>query len=254
MLGSFLMFFSSLASWRSWREIVLLSIFAANPLSTALAQDPLKSQIGTFGFDEPGMDRSVKPGDDFFAYANGTWYQNTTIPADKPAAGSYILQEDVTNQRIRDILEAAKADPSSKIGRAYASYLDTAKVEALGLAPIRPWLEKIKALKNRAGYSALVAEADEMRVGGPLVYWIWQDDRQPSQAMLMIDQAGLGLVDRNMYLDDAQANVELRKAYVAHLTKMLTLAGEANAAARRQCSRSKPKSPRCTGLASTPRT
>jgi predicted metalloendopeptidase len=58
-----------------------------------------------------------QPGDDFFAYANGTWIANTPIPADKPAHGSYIVQEEVTNQRIRQILEAAKADPSSKIGR-----------------------------------------------------------------------------------------------------------------------------------------
>ncbi|HKS56182.1 MAG TPA: M13 family metallopeptidase [Steroidobacteraceae bacterium] len=195
----------------------------------SFAQAP---QIGTFGFDEPGMDRSVKPGDDFFAYANGTWIKNTTIPADKPAAGSYILQEDVTNQRIRDILEAAKANPASKIGRAYASYLDTARVEARGLAPIRPWLDKIKALNDRKDYSALVAEADEMRIGGPVVYWIWQDDKQPTQAMLMIDQAGVGLVDRNMYLDAAQANADLRKAYVAHLAKLLSLAGETDAEAR----------------------
>lgn len=186
-------------------------------------------QIGTFGFDEPGMDRSVKPGDDFFAYASGTWFKNTPIPADKPAAGSYILQEDVTNQRIRDILEAAKADPSSKIGRAYASYLDTARVEARGLTPIRPWLDRIKALNDRKDYSALIAEADEMRIGGPVVYWIWQDDKQPAQAMLMIDQAGVGLVDRNMYLDEAQPHVDIRKAYVAHLARLLTLAGEADA-------------------------
>ncbi|HKU42931.1 MAG TPA: M13 family metallopeptidase N-terminal domain-containing protein, partial [Polyangiales bacterium] len=191
-------------------------------------------QIGTFGFDEKGMDRSVKPGDDFFAYANGTWIDKTQIPADKPAYGSYIQMEDLTNQRLRELLEAAKADPSSKIGRAYASYLDTARVEALGLTPIRPWLDKIEALNDRAGYSALVAEADEMRIGGPLVYWIWQDDKQPAQAILMIDQAGIGLVGRNMYLDDAPANTAIRTAYAAHLVKLLVLAGETDAQARVQ--------------------
>lgn len=189
-------------------------------------------QIGTFGFDEKGMDRSVKPGDDFFAYANGTWIANTPIPADKPAYGSYIQLEDLTNQRLRDMLEAAKADPSSKIGSAYASYLDATRVEALGLTPIRPWLGKIKALTQREGYSALVAAADEMRIGGPLVYWVWQDDRQPTQAILMIDQGGVGLIDRNMYLADTPATTTLRTAYVAHLAKLLTLAGEADGEAR----------------------
>ena len=103
------------------------------------------AEIGTFGFDEPGMNRAIKPGDDFFAYANGTWIDKTQIPADKPAYGSYIQMEDLTNQRLREILEA---DPSSKIGRAYASYLDTARVEALGLTPIRPWLDKIRAQRD----------------------------------------------------------------------------------------------------------
>lgn len=197
-----------------------------------LCAQEARPQIGTFGFDEKAMDRSVKPGGDFFAYANGTWFKNTPIPADKPAIGSYIEMEDVTNQRIREILQAARTDPSSKIGRAYASYLDTARVEELGLTPIRPWLGKIKALSDRKGYPALVAEADAMRIGGPLVYWVWQDDKEPTQARLMIDQGGIGLLDRNMYLADTAGYPEIRTAYVTHLAKLLTLAGEANADAR----------------------
>jgi putative endopeptidase len=224
-----------LGALASWREIFFLFLFSANPLSTVFAQEtPSMPQIGTFGFDEKGMDRSVKPGDDFFAYANGTWIKNTPIPADKPAYGSYIEMEDLTNRRIRDILQAASADPASRIWRAYASYLDTTRVEALGLTPIRPWLGRIKALTHRQAYSTLVAEADEMRIGGPLVYWIWQDDRQPTEARLMIDQGGVGLFDRNMYLADTPGYPEIRTAYVAHLAKLLTLAGEANADARAQ--------------------
>lgn len=209
------------------------TLFARETPSVPLiASLPVTPRIGTYGFDEQGMDRSVRPGDDFFAYANGTWIKNTPIPADKPAYGSYIQLEDLTNQRIRDLLATAKADPSSKMGRAYASYLDTARVEALGLAPIRQWLGRIKALSDRQGYSALVAAADEMRIGGPFFYWVWQDDKEPARAILMIDQAGIGLTDRDMYLVDTPANASIRTAYVAHLAKLLTLAGEANAEAR----------------------
>lgn len=190
------------------------------------------AEIGSFGFDEAGMDRTVKPGDDFFAYANGTWIDNTQIPDDKPAYGSYYRQEDQTNEQLRAILEAARADPASKIGRAYAAYLDTDRVEALGLAPIRPWLDRIKGLSDRKGYSALLAEADEMRVGGPVVYWVWQDDREPDQARLMVDQAGLGLGDRDSYLSGDPAYATMRTAYVAHLARLLTLAGETDADAR----------------------
>lgn len=205
--------------------------------STGLyAQDarpaPAPAEIGSFGFDEAGMDRTVKPGDDFFAYANGTWIDHTQIPDDKPAYGSYYRQEDQTNEQLRAILEAARADPASKIGRAYAAYLDTDRVEALGLAPIRPWLDRIKGLSDRKGYSALLAEADEMRVGGPVVYWVWQDDREPDQARLMVDQAGLGLGDRDSYLSGDPAYATMRTAYVAHLARLLTLAGETDADAR----------------------
>ncbi|WP_411340511.1 M13 family metallopeptidase [Sphingopyxis sp. J-6] len=198
------------------------------------ASTPAKAEIGSFGFDEAGMDRTVRPGDDFFAYANGTWIANTQIPDDKPAYGSYYRQEDQTNEQLRAILEAAEADPASKLGRAYAAYLDTDRVEALGLAPIRPWLDRIKGLSDRNGYSALLAEADDMRVGGPVVYWVWQDDREPGQARLMIDQAGLGLGDRDSYLSDEPAYAAMRTAYVAHLARLLALAGESDADARAQ--------------------
>src|SRR5689334_5802406 len=92
----------TLATFPGPRRMRVLSILLGSALMLC-AQAAPAPQIGTFGFDEPGMDRSVKPGDDFFAYANGTWIRNTPIPADKPAYGSYIVQEEVTNQRIRDI-------------------------------------------------------------------------------------------------------------------------------------------------------
>jgi putative endopeptidase len=207
---------------------LLIAALLASGASLLCAQDmPPGPEIGTFGFDEAGMDLSVKPGDDFFAYANGTWVRNTPIPDDKPSWGSYVQQEDVTNQRLREILETAAADPANRIGRAYASYLDTSRVEELGLEPIRPWLDRIKALEKREDYTELVAEALAMRVGAPLVFWVWQDDKQPELARLMIDQAGLGMGSRELYLDDTAGYAEIRAAYQAHLVKLLVLSGEA---------------------------
>ncbi len=118
------------------------------------------------------------------------------------------------------------------LGRAYASYLDSATIEARGLAPIRPWLGKIKALKDRTGYSALVVEATQMGVGGPYLAYAWQDDKQPDRSILVMDQGGTGMPDRDMYLSDNAAFVKLRAAYVAHLAGMLTLAGETKVEAR----------------------
>src|SRR4051795_1305443 len=118
-----------------------------------------KPQYGSFGFDSAGMDTSVAPGDDFYLYANGTWAKNTPIPSDKSNYGMFSVLQDLSQQRVRDILDAAKNDPASRIGMAYSSFLDEAAVEAKGLSPIEPWLGQIRDLKDRGGYASLQGEA-----------------------------------------------------------------------------------------------
>src|SRR3954452_3829682 len=89
-----------------------------------------KAQVGTYGFDTAGMDTSVRPGDDFYNYANGTWAKNTPIPPDKSNYGAFTALQDTSQQRVRDILDAARNDPNSRIGAAYSSFLDEAAVES----------------------------------------------------------------------------------------------------------------------------
>jgi putative endopeptidase len=190
------------------------------------------AQFGTFGFDEKGMDKTVQPGDDFYNYANGNWSKNTPIPADKSNYGSFNLLSDLSESRTRGILDTAAKDPNSKIGRAYATYLDTGTIEAKGLAPIRPWLKKIAALTDRAQYPALLAEADRAGIRGPFGGGVGQDDKSPEQYALSLGQSGLGLPDRDYYLSADAKLVEARNAYRAHIVNMLTLAGEPNADAR----------------------
>src|SRR3546814_4573684 len=94
--------------------------------SSDVCSSDLKPEIGTFGFDLTGMDKSVQPGDDFYAYANGTWAKNTEIPADSSNYGMFTALADLSQTRMREILDVAKGDPYSMIGRAYASYPDAA--------------------------------------------------------------------------------------------------------------------------------
>ena len=124
------------------------------------------------------MDRSVAPGDDFYGFANGTWGRTTAIPADKSNYGAFDTLADLSRERTRGILEAEQAR-GSKIGQAYAGYLDTAAIEAKGLAPAKPWLDKIKALADKSGYAALVAEADRNGVGTPFGGGVGQDAKDP---------------------------------------------------------------------------
>jgi len=189
-------------------------------------------EFGTFGFDAKGMDRSVKPGDDFYEFANGAWIAGATIPADQEVGGVGARLDEQAKERVRGILDAAKADPSSAIGRAYLSYLDTAAVEARGMRPIQPWLDKIRGLKDRSGYSALAAEMATIGIGGPFSGFVWYDAKTPDVAVYTIMQGGIGLPDRDLYLIDNSALASIRELYVGHLARMLKLAGQGNAEAR----------------------
>lgn len=204
----------------------------AKTSTTTPASTTAKPQLGTYGFDTAGMDPTVKPGDEFYDHANGGWARSHPIPADKSSFGMFTVLDDLSKTRTREILDAAKGDPQSKVGAAYASYLDAATVEAKGLAPITPWLNDIKALKDRKGYAALVAKAARNGVKGPFALYVGQDDKAPDTYIAQMTQSGIGMPDRDYYLTDSEKMKADRAAYVAHLTKMLELAGENNAAAR----------------------
>ena len=185
-----------------------------------------KPAIGDYGFDTAGMDRSVAPGDNFYRYANGTWEKNTPIPADKSNYGLFTVLDDLSKQRTQEILDAAKGDTTSKIGNAYTSYLDAATVEAKGLAPIKPWLDAIKAVKTRADYVSILAQAARNGFGRPFSGFVGQDDKAPDNYIFTLAQSGLGMPDRDYYLQPGATMEANRKAYVAHLARMFALAGE----------------------------
>ncbi len=204
---------------------------AKEKAATAPATASAKPEIGDFGFDLTGMDKSVQPGDDFYTYANGAWAKNTKIPDDKSNYGMFTALNDLSQTRTREILDAAKGDPNSMIGRAYASYLDSATVEAKGLAPIQPWLNKIRAVE-KPGLAALLAEADRSGVQHFFGGYVGQDDKNPDVYTYIIFQGGIGMPDRDFYLKDNERNTALQAAYLKHLENVLTLAGEANAPTR----------------------
>ncbi len=192
------------------------------------------AQLGTFGFDTAGMKPQVDPGDDFFEYANGAWIERTEIPADKSNYGMFTALADLSQERVREILDTASNDPSSRIGAAYASYLDQASVEARGVAPIRPWLAGIEAIGGKQEYSRFLPDAMRNGVTGVFRGYVGQDDKDPDTYIYHVSQSGLGLPDRDYYLLDTPRFAGIREKYVAHVARMLELAGEDNARARAQ--------------------
>ena len=191
-----------------------------------------KPQYGTFGFDTTGMDTAVAPGDDFFGYANGTWVRNTPIPPDKSRYGLFDVLADLSTERTRGIIEEQGKDPNSKIGAAYASFMDEGGIEAKGLAPFEPWLSQVRSIKSKRDLPKLYSDADRLGIGIPYRMFVGQDRKASDRYALNVSQGGIGMPDRDYYLSADPKLADTRAKYLQHLTNMLSLAGEPNAAAR----------------------
>jgi putative endopeptidase len=193
-----------------------------------------KPELGDFGVELVDMDLNVKPGDDFFRYVNGHWLDTFEIPEDRTRFGSFTVLADRSEKQVRGIIEAAaekSAAPGSaeqKIGDLFASYMDTATIEAKGLTPIQGDLDKINAATTYEDIAVLMSSPD-MQVGGIFGGFVNIDSKQPDQYAFYMGHAGLGLPDRDYYLKDDQRFQDIRVAYVNYIANMLDLAGIENA-------------------------
>ena len=205
---------------------------APTATTSAATATVAKPELGSFGFDEAGMRRTTAPGDNFFDYADGIWADKSLIPADQSVGGLWTVLDDRSKERTRAIIDELARDPTSKVGLAYNAYFDTAAIEARGLASIEPWLGQIRALKDKSAYAALVGRGERLAIPSVLSFYVGQDDKRPERYVSGVAQSGLGLPDRDYYISADAKRLEERAAYVAHLTNVLKLAGEANAAVR----------------------
>ncbi len=183
------------------------------------------------GIDLDAMDTSVRPGDDFFSYVNGTWYAETEIPADKATIDSFSMLHDESQDNQRKIIEAAAAadnPPGSdrqKVGDLFTSYMDTAGRDARGLAPLQEDWKRIEAVDSLEALAEYFAWANQRGFGTPFVLTQYADFKDPTRYMMYTWQSGLGLPDREYYLKDDEKSVELREQYQAHIETMMGLAG-----------------------------
>ena len=185
------------------------------------------------------VEQGVRPQDDFFEHLNGKWLKSVEIPADKSTWGAFHQLRDDTLPQLRAIIERAAADKNAaagsearKIGDFYASYMDEARLEQLGAAPLKKEMGQIAAIKNKAELPAQFAHLGRLGVNVPFVFFIHQDAKDSTKYVADLYQAGLGMPDRDYYLkqDDAKL-ADVRAKYQQHVEKMLALAGSKTAAA-----------------------
>jgi endothelin-converting enzyme/putative endopeptidase len=224
------------------RSAAAYALFAIVPLATYSQDAPAPEPHGIV---VANMDRSVKPGDDFYRYANGDWIKRTEIPPDRSNIGVIDSLVDLSQKRIAGLIEeAAKANASNarKIADLYHSYTDEAVIEAKGLAPLRPQLDAISAIRDkhelaRALGESLRSDVDPLNCGcfhTPNLFGLWVapgfNDPEHYSAYLL--QGGLEMPDREYYLSDSDSMRDIRSKYQTHVSAMLKLAGFTNAELR----------------------
>jgi putative endopeptidase len=235
LAGSLFAFSSAVAAAPASEKAKKPAGAAVGPVTgqkAALAADT--PQIGHFGFDEAGMDRSTAPGNDFYEFANGTWAKTTPIPADRSNYGAFTALEELSIARMHTILDEKAKDPASKIGALYASFLDENAAEAKGFDPIKPDIAAIKAISSQSDYARALGLSLRNGISGPVTAGVGLDDKDPDRPTIGIVQGGLGLPDRDYYLKTDANSAGARKAYVDYLAQLLTLTGEPDAQARAQ--------------------
>jgi len=224
------------------RRRLLLSVLAA-PLAIAASPSfaaTAKPKYGDFGIDLAAMDTTVSPGNDFYRYVNGTWLKTTQIPPDQSRWVGFIELQNLNLERERLLLEDAASattpGPRKMVGDYYASLMDSAARERLGMTPLQPTLARLAAISTPADlareFAVLCRDTPPAQPGGggrlpasPVACGITVDLNQPSRYLPALGQGGLGMPDRDYYLVDRPDYVAARTAYRTHLSRMFALAG-----------------------------
>jgi putative endopeptidase len=200
---------------------------------------PAKPAAPTSGIDTQYIDPVVRAQDDFFTYLNGKWLKTAEIPADRASWGTFFQLREASQARLRELIEADRKNTSAKpgsdarkIGDLYASFMDDRRLDTLGYKPLAAELQRIRTLKDRKGVPSLVAHLSRIGVATPYNVTIGQDAKASTRYATYVRQGGLGLPDRDYYLNADDAKLAATKAaYERHVARMLALAGTAPDAA-----------------------
>ncbi len=186
------------------------------------------------GIDQDELDSSIRPQDDLFRHVNGKWIDRTEIPSDKARYGSFHVLAEEAEKAVRDIIiESQSAAPGTegrKVGDLYASFLDEARVNALGAEPIRELLAQVAAVSSVESLLSTLGTLERGGSSGFVQIFVDNDPGQPERYLVFVEQGGIGLPDESYFREEKFADI--RTAYQGYLETMFTLAGLDDAAAR----------------------
>jgi len=210
----------------------------ANTATTTPAAAPRpQPQIGAWGVDLAARDTSVKPGDDFFKYCNGTWLANTQIPPDRSRWGSFDILRDKSDRDTRAIIEeiahngGAPGSNEQKVADYYNSYVDQDAITAKGLAPLQPEIDRINALRTHEEVIRLIGDPD-ISTNSPIAIYIGLDEHNPDRYIPIMTHAGIGLPEKDYYTNTSDPYPRYRQAYEAYIAQMLGLLNQSDATAK----------------------
>jgi len=213
---------------RTSRRLFLALTFVSLPLAGALGFAQARTAASQSGLELTAIDRTADPCTDFYRFACGEWLNANPIPADRSRWGRFDEVKERNDQMLRTILEAAAngRDASSRrIGDYYASCMDEPAINRKGASPLDADLRRIAAVKSTSDLPGLLADLHTGGVNAFFQFGAEADFKDATHVLAIADQGGLGLPDRDYYFKDDPKSVELRKAYVEHVARLLGLSG-----------------------------
>ncbi len=224
------------------RNLLLLAVGAAALLSACLSACSEKARTdvaaapaatpkpayGSFGVDTAQMETSVQPGDDFYKYVNGKWLATTKIPADKSGYSSGAIVGDKTEADVHGLLDELAKTPQTdptlkKVADLYGAWMDQASIEKRGGEPLKPYLDRVAAVKTKADLMKLIGDPD---FAGPVGFYIGAAPTDTTKYAVFLTQSGLGMPTRDYYLNAGAKFDGYRAAYKAYVASILKLTGD----------------------------
>ncbi len=218
--------------------LVTVSVQAAKPVAPAPAAQPAPPAPAPLvsGLDLAGFDRSVRPQDDLYRFAGGGWLARTEIPADRSNYGTFLILDDQAREEVRKLIVATSQQPNrapgsdaQKVGDYYLAYMNTDRVESLGLTPLEAELARIDAITSAQDVARYIGHSQRLGVAHPFRWSSTPDNKNSAVYIGSLTQSGLTMPDRDYYLNPDEKYAQFRAKFASYVEQMLARAGERDA-------------------------